>query len=922
MPIKGSYLAFDGYHLPKKNLKKEQIEEIKKNLTVTPIDSGYAGGDENTSKYKIYNDTESYIIVPRYYGIEKFGDPEKIKFDIDLNTNNTTNNTTNIQFTGVLRDYQKEIVEKCLTHIKKYGGGMLVVHCGAGKCLAKGTEIIMYNGKKKLVENIQVGDQIMGDDSQPRNILHLAWGREEMFNVCSGGKKVYTVNKSHILSLINLSEKIEINSKIYNKNEIVDISVDDYLDLAKECNLKKINVPLKGYKVCLNFKEQNIDCDYNLFGRFIAEKILCLKISNTYIDNALDLEIPDVYKYNSKQKQLNLLVGIIESYHLLKYGISKSFERLMIENRSFKIEYKHSDDLNGNYKSIKKIVNDIEFISNCLGFKTSLNNDCLTIFFDKINQADQINQTNRTNQTNATSEISEIYDITLESIGIDEYYGFEIDKNKRFVLGDFSVTHNTSMAIYIASVLGLKTLVLTHKSFLQDQWVDRIKQFTKSRVGIIRQKTVDVEDKDFVIGMIQSISKRNYDPNIFKGFGLVCIDECHRFGSKHFSNALYKVGAKYTIALTATPKRADGLMKVVNWFTGDIMFQKKLQINNQVITKIIGFLSTDKLFKEVTVLRKVQKFGKWVTASKPDFVQMISNLIEIKERNELIITILNTLRANPDRKILVLSERIAHLKLLKEGLDKKIQESVDSGEILKDECKTYFYIGELKKNQREKAEIEADVLFGSYKMAEEGLDIERLNTLVLASPKKDVVQSCGRILRKINKDTIPMIIDISDKLSVFASQAKKREEYYTKCKYIQHFYYTQNGNLISPSKYLDLTNNPSQNANIEIPKSFKDILEVPEPEVIEIIDDVIDDADDKMYQEESDETSDYDTDDEKPKKKSKKNTNKNTNNKKINDKIHKEEEFDEKPKKPSKKNKKSLDDNNENQPESKFNYWF
>ena len=133
---------------------------------------------------------------------------------------------------------------------------------------------------------------------------------------------------------------------------------------------------------------------------------------------------------------------------------------------------------------------------------------------------------------------------------------------KDFLLHDFTVTHNTTMSLYIACQLQVKTLVLVHKTFLQDQWIERCAQFTNAKIGIIRQKKVDVKGKDIVIGMLQSVSMINYDPVIFEDFGLIICDECHHFGSRVFSQALSKLSPKYTLGLSATPIRADGLTKV------------------------------------------------------------------------------------------------------------------------------------------------------------------------------------------------------------------------------------------------------------------------------------------------------------------------------------------------------------------------
>ena len=85
----------------------------------------------------------------------------------------------------------------------------------------------------------------------------------------------------------------------------------------------------------------------------------------------------------------------------------------------------------------------------------------------------------------------------------------------------------TALSLYIASQFKLKTLVIVHKTFLLNQWKDRIKEFMpNAKIGIIQQKTVDTEDKDIVIGMLQSISMKEYAMTTFDCFGMLIIDGC------------------------------------------------------------------------------------------------------------------------------------------------------------------------------------------------------------------------------------------------------------------------------------------------------------------------------------------------------------------------------------------------------------
>lgn len=354
----------------------------------------------------------------------------------------------------------------------------------------------------------------------------------------------------------------------------------------------------------------------------------------------------------------------------------------------------------------------------------------------------------------------------------------------------------TVMAINLAYKLQAKTLVVVHKTFLQDQWVERIKQFTDAKIGIIRQDIIDVEDKDFVIAMIQSVSMKDYDLKIFDKFKFVIYDEAHHCASKIFSQSLYKTGANYTLALSATPERQDGLKKVMDWFLGPTLYREHRKPNKQVLAKIFKYTTKDKLFVEKKIFRAGQ--------SKPHIPKMTNNLVEIKERNNHLINIINQLRKYPERKILVLSGRREHLKLLKDTVDVFIKREIDNNNIEVGETKTYYYLGGMKEKERKNAELNADILFATYDMAHEGLDIDRLNTVILATPKKNIIQSVGRIMRRILKtgDIKPIIIDWADMLSSFKYQSEKRLNDYNDSKYKIDIYYVDGSKFLSQRDYL------------------------------------------------------------------------------------------------------------------------
>jgi superfamily II DNA or RNA helicase len=391
------------------------------------------------------------------------------------------------------------------------------------------------------------------------------------------------------------------------------------------------------------------------------------------------------------------------------------------------------------------------------------------------------------------------YDITIEKVGYNDYYGFEIDGNRRFVLEDMTVTHNTVIAIYLASLLKLKTLIVVHKEFLQDQWIERIKAFTNASVGIIRQKKVEINN-DIVVGMAHSISCIDYEDDIFKDFGLVIYDEVHHLGSRMFSKCLLKTSAEYTIGLSATPERQDGMMKVVNWCIGDILYKMKKVYDYRVFVKRIFFSSTNPYYREKK---------RWIKgAIRPDHNSMIEIITNTPSRTRLIIKMIDMLKCiGGGRKILILSSRVEHLQTIKKGVDKYIKNANEEHIY-----NTYFYMGSTKKGERKLAEKDGDIIFATMQLAEEGLDIDKLNTIILTNPikmEKSINQSIGRILRKDKLDdmqSIPLVIDICDVLSIYQKWANKRESIYEKNEwFIQDFHFSDEYVESSDNESSDMT---------------------------------------------------------------------------------------------------------------------
>ncbi len=319
----------------------------------------------------------------------------------------------------------------------------------------------------------------------------------------------------------------------------------------------------------------------------------------------------------------------------------------------------------------------------------------------------------------------------------------------------------TVMALNIISRLRMKTLVIVHKSFLLNQWIERIQQFLPAaRVGMIQGQIVDIDDKDIVIGMLQSLSMKEYPRDLFDTFGLSVYDECHHMSAEVFCRCMMKVVTKYTLGLSGTMVRKDGLTKVFKYFLGDVVHKEKNDTTSHaVVVKGIQYKVDDAEFNET----------EYDYRGNPKFSTMISKVCNYNRRSEFILDVLqNELATNPDQQVMILAHNRSLLEYFHDAIEHRKIATVG------------YYVGGMKEAALKQSESKK-VIIATYAMASEGLDIKTLTTLIMASPKTDVCQSVGRILRV--KHASPLVIDIIDPQDVFRAQWLKRQTYYIKQRY-------------------------------------------------------------------------------------------------------------------------------------------
>jgi len=845
-----SHVGTKGYTIPKSVLTAQDLEFLKKDLFLKPQTSGPSFGPALDDAFPVYRENEKKLYIPRFYGIERYGTPERSEIapgmDID------------VAFPKELRDYQNNIIDiymkaatgvnsnapivcddegrgvrgsallkpsvslgatsaKLANHGFPASGGILEIYCGAGKCLGINTPILMFDGSIKMVQDVCIGDVLMGDDSTPRNVLTLARGREKMYRISASDDEEYTVNESHILSL-----KVGSNySKAYMEGDVHDMSVKDYLNLPKT-----IRGILLGYRAQIEYAERPIMADPYVMGHIInleygmhsepVSKVTIFRSVYDYIHGVTNLgttdeeyhvyvlhywqdpylnqmmsefrersHIPMEYKCNSRNVRMRTLAGILDS----SIAATRFVDHYILEMFD-----------NGT------LANDTVELARSLGFGAGIRacyrgstryKVIMRIYGENIGDIPVERDYFRIiNKTCMTRKCAATYTIKVKELEVDDYYGFEIDGNHRFVLGDHTVTHNTVMALKIVSLLKKKTLILVHKEFLMNQWIERIEEFLPgARVGKIQASTCDIDNKDIVIGMIQTMYNKVFPQEVYSQFGLTIIDEVHRIGSEEFSKTLLKTITPYMLGISATVERKDKLTKLLYMFIGPKIHSMLRKQDDIVNVRGIEFMTNDAEFNEVEVDWKGQ----------PKYSTMISKICGFGPRRDFIVKVVRDLiRESPNSQIMVLAHNRSLLTYLYETLNAGaattgaatatpsqsrkppacgITSSDDlllAGGVRGAAAPAGFYVGGMKQKDLQETESKQIVL-ATYAMAAEALDIKTLSTLVMATPKTDITQSVGRILRMKHEN--PIIVDIIDTHDTFQNQWKLRKRFYKKANY-------------------------------------------------------------------------------------------------------------------------------------------
>lgn len=418
--------------------------------------------------------------------------------------------TSRVAFAELVRDYDRQKTGTALgphwPNVRALTGdfmpGDLVVVSAkekTGKCLGKGTPVLMFDGTIKSVEEIVPGELLMGDDSKPRLVKALGRGVGNLYRIKQKKRNDYIVNEDHILVLQRTRmnkqgyicpRRIDRGPEIRNDplaGEIRDWALKDYL-----CNNKTEKLKWRGMACAVEFPNREIFIDPYFLGLWLGDGTtanqsitniepeiktwlfeyalsmgLMLSVRK-YKDRAPTLSI--ISKAGSEGNRDNNLMGRMKEYGL--FGNKHIPEPFMINDSRNRLQLLAGIiDTDGWVDShsiaitlkVKRLAEEVQFVARSLGFratmrevkktikarnfvgeywKITISGDLSKIPLRVLRKRSAIRSTYRRNPL--------VTGIEIEAIGVGEYFGFELNGNGRFLLGDFTITHNTTWALNLA----------------------------------------------------------------------------------------------------------------------------------------------------------------------------------------------------------------------------------------------------------------------------------------------------------------------------------------------------------------------------------------------------------------------------------------------------------------------------------------
>ena len=802
-----TYIGWKGYTIYKKNISVQEQQMLRKELNVKPFVP--KSSLSKPQPFPVYRESKNKIYVPRFYGMEVYGEPDEIRID--------DGKKINVSFKGELRPKQKPVVEKFMKHIKKKNSGLLALHTGFGKTIIalniiskiKLKTLIVVHKEFLLRQWVERIEQFLPDvkvgkiqaktiDTEGKDIvicmlqsLSMKEYPKDMFreygfsiyDECFPYKtKIHTENGLiNIGSLYEEWKNKEVLPKILSFNRITKKFEYKYMSYAWRKERKDL-IKIKMSKRVINCTPEHKILTKN--GYIEANK---LKIDDLIISKYDKTHITNIISPALNEDQLQIIYGsYLGDGHI---GITtKNRYRLKIihcEKQKYYCEWKANMFGIKELKYIEKngysqkpaynfqtkifdledeITKNTKIVPDWLLDKLDIRGIAIWYMDDGSIVKRELKDGSISNYISIHSNN---FDYEIQEKFVKKFAQYEIDcninksKDKYYYLRfnkensekllniinpyihvsmNYKVNDREEIYNWDNNFLDYGYLKVTSVDYFENKGANRCK----------KPYVYDIEVQDnhnFVIGS----DKEYIDGPV--------VSNCHHLGAEVFSKAFYKVVTKYSLGLSATINRKDGLTKVINWFLGDVVCKIERKGEDNVLVKVINYETTDEEFNKVALNFRGQV----------NYTGMIKKICEFNSRSEFILRVLDDLlKGNPNQQVMILAHQKKLLQYLHDAIRHRTIATVG------------YYVGGMKEKDLKISEGKK-VIIATYAMAEEGLDIKSLTTLIMATPKVDVRQSIGRILRQKHNEAV--VVDIVDSHSLFQRHFTKRKTFYRKSKF-------------------------------------------------------------------------------------------------------------------------------------------
>jgi len=643
--------------IPIHQLKENDYEAFEKHLVIEETNKQLA---KKKQKYPwitiptipFVHREQDNVYLPFHWGLDYFGHQSRRPKERCAENK--------ITFKAELRAEQLEIMNETIQLLNQHKSCVMAIYPGGGKCLAKGTLVLLHSGKTMAVEHLQPRMTLVNEQDEPQVIQSICHGREMMYVIgrqsrhSSYSKNTwmnYTVNESHILTLWDS-----------NKCSLMDISLVSYMQLSDH--------------------ERS-----SLYG-----------IYKDYDGPQFSLSRKREYYFNHSE------------YH----SVDKSY--------SFPLSLK--DSRNGD-ESIREIL--------LCGFEIEQVDSQYILFKDPFQL-----------HVDSSKRVMITYPLSIHRLCEMDYYGFTLQgaSNRRFLLGNGIISHNTITSLAISRQIGFRTFIIVNKLVLMNQWIESIRYCFGEHVRVqqLTSKNKIQLGCSFYIMNAVNVCKRPVQDYEQLNIGFVIVDECHLIMTKMFSKSLNRLYPRYLLGLSATPFRPDGFDILLDLYFGLQKVVRKLFRRHTVY-----YYETN---IKIEPLRDKNQNILWTS--------VIDQQVEHEERNQWIV---NTCHQYSERNILILTKRVKQMDYLAHE-PRKLKNCVAT---LKDN-ETSF-------------DKEARILIATFQKVGTGFSHDKLDMLLLACDTEEYfMQYLGRVFRTPFVE--PVIIDIIDNHPILKKHFLTRKKIY------------------------------------------------------------------------------------------------------------------------------------------------